>query len=178
VTHLATLTYPGGATVETEVALLREVAARFPAVTSVRVKEALEAFAKLAAQLALGIRGAASIALVASVLVLAGALAAGHSERLYDAVVLKVLGATRWRLLLAFLLEYGLLGLATAVFGAIAGTVAAWLIVSRMMDFPFVFIPEAALASAFGAMAVTLVLGLAGTWRILGQKPASHLRTL
>jgi putative ABC transport system permease protein len=178
VTHLATLTYPGGATVETEVGLLRDIAARFPAVTSVRVKEALEAFSKLAAQLALGIRGAASIALVASVLVLAGALAAGHSERLYDAVVLKVLGATRWRLLLAFLLEYGLLGLATAVFGAVAGTIAAWLIVSRMMDFPFVFIPEAALVSAFGAMAVTLVLGLAGTWRILGQKPAAHLRTL
>jgi putative ABC transport system permease protein len=64
------------------------------------------------------------------------------------------------------------------VFGAVAGTIAAWLIVSRMMDFPFVFIPEAALVSAFGAMAVTLVLGLAGTWRILGQKPAAHLRTL
>ena len=178
VTHLATLTYPDGATVETEVDLLKKVADRFPSVTTVRVKEALEAIAKLAAQLALGIRGAASIALVASVLVLAGALAAGHSERLYDAVVLKVLGATRRRLLLAFLLEYGLLGLATAVFGAIAGTVAAWLIVSRMMDFTFVFIPQAALVSAFGAMAVTLVLGLAGTWRILGQKPAAHLRTL
>jgi len=99
---------------------------------------------------------------VASVLVLAGALAAGHRARLYDAVVLKVLGATRWRLLLAFVLEYGLLGLATAIFGVAAGTGAAALIVTQMMDFPFVFLPGAAFSAAFGAMILTILFGLAG----------------
>ena len=47
-----------------------------------------------------------------------------------------------------------------------------------MMDFPFVCLPWTALAAAFGAMGVTILLGLAGTWRILGQKPAGHLRSL
>jgi putative ABC transport system permease protein len=178
VTHLATLTFPGGSTPESELDLLRRVAKAFPAVTTVRVKEALETFARLAEKLALGIRGAASIALIASVLVLSGALAAGHRARLYDAVVLKVLGATRRRLLLAYLFEYGLLGLATAVFGVLAGSLAAWLVVASMMDFAFVFLPGAAFSCAFGAMALTLVLGLIGTWRILGQKPAAHLRSL
>jgi putative ABC transport system permease protein len=178
VTSLATLAFPGGSTPGQEAAFLKEVAQAFPMITTVRVKEALEQVARLAEQLAIGIRGAASIALIASVLVLAGALAAGHRARLYDAVVLKVLGATRTRLLAAFVLEYGILGLATAVFGVIAGTAAAWLIVNTMMDFRFVFLPAAALGAAFGAMAVTILLGLAGTWRILGQKPASHLRSL
>ena len=178
VTNLATLTFPGGSTPDREIAFLSEVTGAFPTVTSVRVKEALDQISALVSQLALGIRGAASIALIASVLVLAGALAAGHRARLYDAVVLKVLGATRRRLLFAFVLEYGILGLATAIFGVIAGTAAAWLIVATMMDFSFVFLPGTALLAAFGAMAVTIVLGLAGTWRILGQKPASQLRTL
>lgn len=178
VSHLATLSFPGGSTVASEIALLKAMAAAFPTVTTVRVKDALDAFGKLAGQLALGIRGAAAIALVASVLVLAGALAAGHSARLYDAVILKVLGATRRRLLFAFLLEYGLLGLATAVFGVLAGTIAAWIVVTRMMDFTFVFLPLTALAAAFGAMILTIVFGIAGTWRILGQKPAGHLRNL
>src|SRR5262249_42686892 len=95
VTHLATLSFADGASVETEMALLRRIAAAFPTVTTIRVKDALDAVAKLAAELAVGIRAAAVVALVASVLVLSGALAAGHRARLYDAVVLKVLGATR-----------------------------------------------------------------------------------
>ena len=65
-----------------------------PSVTSVRVKDALEAVNDVVAQLVTAIRGASAIALVASLLVLAGALAAGHRARLYDAVVLKTLGAT------------------------------------------------------------------------------------
>ncbi|MDQ0467503.1 ABC transporter permease [Labrys wisconsinensis] len=178
VMHLATLSYINDVDVATEVALLKQVAAAFPSVTTVRVKEALTAVADMAAQLAIGIRAAATIALVASVLVLAGALAAGHRARLYDAVVLKVLGATRGRLLAAFLLEYGLLGLATAVFGVAAGTAAAALVITQMMDFSFVFLPGSAVAAAFGAMVVTILIGLAGTWRILGQKPAGHLREL
>ncbi len=56
-------------------------------------------------------RGAASVTLVASMLVLAGALAAGHHARVYDAVILKTLGATRPRLVLAYGLEYVILGL-------------------------------------------------------------------
>ena len=79
--------------------LLRDAATAFPAVTTVRVKDALDALNDIVGQLALAIRGASSVALVASVLVLAGALAAGQRSRLYDAVVLKTLGATRWRLL-------------------------------------------------------------------------------
>ena len=82
-------------------------------VTSVRVKDALEAVNDVVSQLVMAIRGASSIALIASLLVLAGALAAGHRARLYDAVVLKTLGATRARLLSAYALEYGILGLAT-----------------------------------------------------------------
>ena len=109
-TDLATLTFPGGADTATETRLVRDVAAAFPAVTTIRVKEALEAVNDLVGQLALAIRGASGVALAASVLVLAGALAAGQRRRIYDAVVLKTLGATRGRLLAAHLLEYGLLG--------------------------------------------------------------------
>jgi putative ABC transport system permease protein len=73
---------------------LRATAQAYPMVTSVRVKDALEAVSDVVNQLLLAIRGASSIASIASVLVLAGALAAGHRARLYDAVVLKTLGAT------------------------------------------------------------------------------------
>ena len=63
-------------------------------------------------------RATAAVTLAAGLLVLAGAVAAGHRRRVYDAVVLKVLGATRRRIMGAFLIEYGLIGLATAMFAA------------------------------------------------------------
>jgi putative ABC transport system permease protein len=177
-THLATVAFPGGSDAATEGRILRASAQAYPAVTSVRVKEALEAVDDVVSQLVLAIRGASSIALISSLLVLAGALAAGHRARLYDAVVLKTLGATRRRLLSAYALEYGALGLVTALFGMIAGTLAAWVIVSQLMRIPFsVELPGAAL-SALLAVVVAVGLGLLGTWRILSQKPAPYLRTL
>ena len=176
--HLATLTFEDEEDRAREPALMRDIGQAFPTITSVRVRDALEAVSDLVGQLAIAIRGASSVALAASVLVLAGALAAGHRARLYDAVVLKTLGATRSRLLGAYALEYGALGLVTAIFGLIAGGLAAWVIVTRIMQLEFVFAWQGALGAAVLAVVVTISLGLLGTWRILSHKPASYLRNL
>jgi putative ABC transport system permease protein len=118
------------------------------------------------------------VALAAAVLVLAGALAAGHRHRVYDAVVLKTLGATRRRLIGAYALEYLLLGTATALFGVAAGSIAAWLVVTEVMNLTFDWLPLPALAAAFGALLVTVAFGLVGTVAALGHKPAAVLRNL
>ena len=177
-THIATLAMPGGTTVAQEVALLKETAAAFPTVTAVRVREALDAVTKVVLDLTLAIRGASAITLIAAVLVLAGALATGHRHRVYDAVVLKMLGATRWRLLAAYALEYLLIGLATAIVGVAAGSVAASLVMTEVMNLSFVFLPVPALAATISAAALTIAFGLIGTFSALGQKPAPVLRHL
>jgi putative ABC transport system permease protein len=177
-THIATLTFAGDTTAEQDAVILREMATAFPAVTSVRVKDAIQAVGSVVGNLVLGIRGASLITLIAAALVLAGALAASHHNRVYDAIILRTLGATRGRLISAYALEYSLLGLATGLFGVLAGSVAAWLVVTRIMNLSFVWLPLPALAAALGALAVTVVFGLAGTFSALGQKPASVLRNL
>jgi putative ABC transport system permease protein len=177
-THLATLTYPDGGTPLEEANVIRSVAESFPVVTAVRVKDVLEAVGSIVANLVLAIRGASAITLIAAALVLGGALAAGHRSRVYDAVILKTLGATRLRLLTAYAIEYLLIGTATAVFGVIGGSLAAWLIVAQLMHLSFTWLPEPALAAALAAVAVTVTLGLAGTYVALGQKPAPILRNL
>jgi putative ABC transport system permease protein len=177
-THLATVTFPNGSDAALDARILRSSAQAYPVVTSVRVKDALEAVNDVVSQLVMAIRGASSIALIASLLVLAGALAAGHRARLYDAVVLKTLGATRARLISAYALEYGLLGLATAVFGLLAGTVASYFIITRVMNLSFTLDLSGAVLASLLAVLVSVGLGLMGTWRILSQKPASYLRNL
>jgi putative ABC transport system permease protein len=177
-TDIATLTYPDGGTVADETALLKALAQSFPAVTAVSVREALNAAGTLIGNLVSGIRGASAITLLAAVLVLGGALAAGHRHRVYDAVVLKTLGATRLRLVAAYALEYLLLGSATALFGMAAGSIAAWVVVTRLMNLAFTWLPAPSLAAAFCALLITVALGLVGTARALGQKPAGVLRNL
>ena len=143
-----------------------------------RVRDALEAVEGLIAKLALAIRAATGVALATSVLVLAGALAANRRARLADATILKILGATRPRLIAMFLIEYAILGGATAAFGVLAGALTAWLVVKRIMFTDFAFDWTSALAAAGGGLAFTVGLGMIGAWRILGQKPAAFLREL
>jgi putative ABC transport system permease protein len=174
---LATAAFPDGGSSAKELSLLQSVAQAFPTVTSIRVKDTLDAIARITDQLAFAVRGATSVALLSAILVLAGAIAAGQRARIYDAVVLKTLGATRWRLMQSYLIEYGLLGVATAIFGVIAGGLAAYGIVKGVMRLDNFIWDWAGSAQAAGvALLITLVLGLLGTWRVLGQKPARSLR--
>jgi len=174
---LATLTDKSATTAD-DARLLNAVTRAFPAVTTVRVKDALDIVNRLVAQLGTAIRAAAGVALIASVLVLSGALAAGNRARIHDAVVLKTLGATRRTLITAFSLEYVLIGLATALFALAAGGIAAWFVVAHIMTLPSHFMPEVAVATILVSLTVTVGIGLAGTWRVLGHKAAPVLRNL
>jgi putative ABC transport system permease protein len=176
-THIATLTEANGDAAG-DGKIIRQVADAYPMVTSVRVREVMETVGSVITNLALAIRGASAVTLISAILVLGGALAAGHRHRVYDAVILKTLGATRLRLLGAYALEYLLIGLATAVFGVIAGSIAAWMIVTRLMTLTFAWQAGSAAGVVASALVVTVGLGLAGTLLALNQKPATVLRNL
>ena len=176
--YLSTLTTNGNVEEGFDGKLLKRLSKEYPAVTSVRIRDVLTTVNTLISQLSTAIRAAASIALISSILVLAGALAAGNRERVHDAVVLKTLGATRPTLIKMLVMEYALLGLATAIFAILAGSLAAWFVISVIMTFQFVLLPGVAAGTILAALAFTIVLGLIGTWRILGQKAAPILREL
>lgn len=176
-THIATLTQPDADAAE-EARIMKSVASAFPSVTAVRVREALETIGGVVTNLILAIRGASAITLLAAVLVLGGALAAGRRQRVYDAVILKTLGATRARLSFAYLIEYAILGLTAGAFGVATGSLAAQLVVTQMMSLSFVWFPIAALSVTGAALVLTILLGFAGTLAALRQKPAAVLRHL
>ena len=177
-TDIATLTFADGGTTAEETMLIKALADAFPTVSAVRVKDALDAVDHLVGNLVLGLRGASSVTLIAAALVLGGALAAGQRFRIYDAVILKTLGATRLRLLVAYAIEYLLIGLAAVVFGVVAGSITAELVITRVMEFSFVWVALPAAGTALFALLVTVALGLAGTFTALGHKPAEVLRNL
>ena len=171
-THIATVY----AEPEAEGALERDVTDRFANVSAVRVRDALDTIRELVGTIGGAVRATASLTVFTGALVLAGAIAAGHRRRVYDAVVLKVLGATRRDILAVFLLEYGILGLITALIAALIGSIAAWSVVTWVMDITWRFSPAVVAYTAIGSTLLTLALGFIGTWRVLGQKAAPLLR--
>ena len=171
-THLAAVYLPQAE----EEKLVRAATESFPNVSAIHVREALSAVDRLIGTIGDAVRLTASVALLAGMLVLGGAIAAGHHRRVYDAVVLKVLGATRGALTRAFLIEHGLLGALSALVACVVGTIAAYFLVTRLMKIEWVFLPVPLLWTVGLSILVTLTLGFAGTWRALGAKAAPYLR--
>jgi putative ABC transport system permease protein len=109
-------------------------------------------------------------------LVLAGAIMAGHRRRVFDAVVLKVLGATRIRVIGAYVIEYGLQGAFAAIVACGVGSLAAFIVVTRLMRADFVLDPAIVAGTGLLSVVLTVGLGLVGTWRALGERPGPLLR--
>jgi putative ABC transport system permease protein len=109
-------------------------------------------------------------------LVLAGTIAAGARTRLYDATVLKVVGATRAQIALVYIAEYGVLGVATGIIALGAGTLAAMVAAKEVLNIGFVFDASAILMTVLGGGAATLLFGLFGAIAALRARPAARLR--
>ena len=161
---------------DAEDAVEKAVVDGFANVSAIRVREALQAAARILAGIGTAVRSTAAISIVAGALVLAGAIAAGRRRRVYDCVMFKVLGATRRTVFEAFLIEYGLLGLATGTIAAVVGTATAWAVTTFLMGSRWIFLPGVVAVTVAVCVSVTVVVGFAGTWRALGQKAAPFLR--
>lgn len=150
--------------------------ADYPELMILPVADALEAISTIVDAVADAVAIIGGLALVSGVLVLAGALSAGRRQRESDAVVHKVLGATRGRLLGTFAIEYGLLGLLSALFAMGLGIAGAWVIATWVIQIDFVVQPALLGGIASGAVGLTIVVGALTTWSALSGRPAAFLR--
>jgi putative ABC transport system permease protein len=117
-----------------------------------------------------------SITLLAGLLVLGGAVAAGQRQRVRDAVVLKTVGATRSQIRAAWLVEYALIGLVAGALAALAGAVAAWAVVRFVMRAEWVLLPGTLALTVVGCALLTLACGQIGTALALRARPGPLLR--
>ena len=173
---LATVTLPKTTSLQSEVGLMRKLGKEHPSVTVIRVKDALDAFNAIFTKVMVAVRAAGGVTLLAGALVLAGALATAQRRRILEAVVLKVLGATRRRILTAHLIEYVLLASATALFAVGLGAVAAWFAVTQLMHIGFSFDWGAVVGALATATGLVALFGLLGTWTVLSARPVPYLR--
>jgi len=171
-TYIATVRAPP----EAEADLTSTVAAALPNVSAIRVKDALALVIELIERMGLAVRAVASVGLAAGLAVLAGAIAAGRRRRQRDAVIFKVLGATRADLVRSYCLEFAMLGGVAALLGTLLGLAAGYVLLEEVMDIAWTAPVTTAAATALSAVAVTALFGFLGAWRLLGQPAAPALR--
>jgi putative ABC transport system permease protein len=171
-TYLATARVP--AAVETE--LQDRVVAAFPNVTAIPLRGVLERVGEVLDQISFAVRFMASFSIAAGLVVMAGALAATRYQRLYESVILKTLGATRWAIARAFAVEYACLGATAGLGGTLLAAVLAWIVLRFVLDTPWTLEPGTLLLGVLLTTAGSLTVGLLATVRLLGRAPLSVLR--
>jgi putative ABC transport system permease protein len=174
---LATITLPKSTSLESEAHLARVLGRAFPSITVIRVKDALEAFGKVFTKVMLAVQVAGGVTLLAGALVLAGALATAQRRRILEAVILKVLGATRRRILVSHFAEYLMLASATALFAVVLGAIAAYVAVRHVMDIEFNFAWAPVGQALVLALGLVAIFGGFGTWAVLRARPVPYLRS-
>ena len=172
-THIATVYAEAGA----EAAILRDVATAYPNVTAIRVRDAIDRVTEALAAIAGATAWAAGATLLTGFVVLIGAAAAGERARVYEAAVLKVLGATRGRILGSFALRAALTGAAAGIVAIAAGGLAGWAVMTFVMEADYAFEWVSAVGIVLGGVLATLAAGLVFALRPLAARPAQVLRS-
>jgi putative ABC transport system permease protein len=170
--YLATARVPA----DVETPLQDRVVATFPNVTVIPLRSVLERVSEVLAQISFAVRFMAAFSIAAGLVVMAGALAATRYQRLYESVILKTLGATRWAIARAFAVEYACLGAVAGLGGTALAAVLAWVVLRFVLDAPWALEPETLILGVALSILVSLVIGLLATVRLLGRKPLSVLR--
>jgi putative ABC transport system permease protein len=159
-----------------EAALTRNLGRDFPGVNVISVREQLEAAGSLFDRLALAVRGATAVVALAGLLVLAGSIAAGAGARAREAATLKVLGAARAQILLAYVVEYGAVGLIAGLAGVGLGFAAAWPVVVRVFQAEWSVDWAGVVTLIGGAVLLTAGGGALAALQALSKRPAPVLR--
>ncbi len=157
-------------------ALLRAVTDALPNVTGIRVEDVLSAISALLNQVAAALTATGALTLLAGTLVLASAVAAGQRRRVREATILRTLGATSGQIRIAWLTEFGVLGLVAGSIAAAVGSAASYGVAHYIMHTDWIFLPVTLIYTLAGALALMLLFGYVGTAMALRTKPASLLR--
>ena len=154
----------------------RDLVAQFPNVSAIDVREVLATIKTAVDNVTLAISIVGAIALVSGILILAGAVAMTKFQRVYEAAILRTLGASTRMLGAMLALEYGGLGLLAGVVGGAGALVLTWAVSRYVLDMPWHAAPGLAAAGAAVTMALVGIVGVTSSYDVLRKKPLGTLR--
>jgi putative ABC transport system permease protein len=154
----------------------RKLAAALPDVRFIAIGQTLELITTALSQLSLAASLVGGLAVSNGLLVLVGSLATGRRQRQADAVINKVLGATRIQVIAVNVLHFLVLASFAALLATPIGVALAWVLTLVMLNVEFTLNPLTLAAVDLGAIVITGLLGATTILKALSTRPAHLLR--
>jgi putative ABC transport system permease protein len=153
-----------------------DLVSRYPNITAIDARDVLARIRAIVDNVVLAISIVGGVALVSGVLILIGAVAMTRFQRVYEAAILRTLGASTRTLATMIALEYSALGAIAGVIGALGALGLTWAVATYLLD--IVWRPAPGLL-AVGVALTTLIVaavGVAASIGVLRHKPLGALR--
>jgi putative ABC transport system permease protein len=163
--------------VSLDIAAANAISSEHPTVVTIRIARGLAEARRILNAAALAVSLVALTSLLASLLVLASVVAANRERQLQEAAILHAIGSRHRSLMQSLGIEYALLGIVVAVFGALIGGILGSLVAARWLELPVGVVTWMSGAGvAFGITALCLTAGAIWVARSLSMSPARLLR--
>ena len=161
-----------------ETALLNALVKAFPTIVLIDVAQTLGQVQRMMDQAALAVQFVFLFTLAAGLMVLYAALASTQDERLFQATIMRTLGASRPQIRRAHLAEFTLIGAAAGFVAAAGASGLAYFIAHRFLQLEYTPDPGVWLLGILGGAAGVAAAGYLGTRRVLSVAPLQVLRAL
>ncbi len=152
------------------------LAAEFPNVTLLKVRELLEKIAQGLERMTSGVRFLGGFSVLAGILILAGGISAGSVQRGQRVALLKTLGMTRREVAAMMATEYALIGGVAGLIGTAGGVLLSWFVMTRSMELSWQPYPWLILLSLGSSLVLTAVTGIVASWGALQRRPLAVLQ--
>lgn len=152
------------------------LAASYPNVTFLRIREILGKILGVLQRIGLGVRFLGGFTVLSGIAILAGAISAGSVRRGREVALLKTLGMTRRQVATAFAVEYALIGGVAGLLGAGASAALSWGVVTRGFELPWEAEPALLALAVVLSIVLSVIAGLAASLRALERRPIEVLR--
>jgi putative ABC transport system permease protein len=117
-----------------------------------------------------------SLVLFSGILILVGSISMTRFQRMYEAAVLKTLGATSGHVAAILAVEYGLIGAAAGVIGSMGALGLSWAAARFVLDLPWAPALGTLGAAVVAAVVLVAAVGVLASLDVLRRKPLATLR--
>jgi putative ABC transport system permease protein len=153
-----------------------DLVARYPNITAIDGREILARIQKVIDNAVLGISVVGGIALLSGVLILIGAVAMTKFQRVYEAAILRTLGASTRLLTTTLAIEYSALGLLAGAIGAAGALGLTWGVTRYVFDMTWRPVPGLLAIGALLTALLVAAIGVLASADVLRKKPLATLR--
>jgi putative ABC transport system permease protein len=154
----------------------REFIEQFPNVTLIDVYDQVAFVRTKINDVSLAVTFIGGFVFLCGVLILIGSVAMTKFHRLYEAAILKTLGAEKRLIICITLVEYGVLGLLAGITGSGAAVALTWLISKYGMNVVWHPAPSINLIGVGITFLLVMAVGVLSSWDVMMKKPLGILR--